>query len=124
LRFLTGDGSTPGSGLGQYAIGIFSATDTTATFKLVGNESSQLNAFQLRDITPAPPRITVARLGTNVTLSWPAAYTGWTLQVQTNAGSIGISANWLNVPGTAFANTNVITISPATPPAFYRLKEP
>ena len=125
LHFLTGNGSTRGTGMGQYAIGTFTATSPDLTFNLIGNESYQLNAFQLRDLTPtATPLITVSMAGTNVTLSWPAAYIGWTLQVQTNISSTGIPANWVNVPGTASSNSKVVSINPAAPPMLYRLREP
>jgi hypothetical protein len=124
LHYLTGDGFTPGSGRGEYVIGTFNAATSNATFHLKGNESSQINAFQLRDLTPAPPRISAALAGSNVTLSWPAAYAGWSLQVQTNMASPTVATNWMYVPGTGFESTNVITIHPANPPAFFRLREP
>ena len=42
-------------GVGQYAIGTFTASGTTETFTLVGNNSTQINALQLRDISGCAP---------------------------------------------------------------------
>jgi len=39
------------AGLGQFAIGTFTATATTQPFTLFGNASTQLNAIQLRDVS-------------------------------------------------------------------------
>jgi autotransporter-associated beta strand protein len=49
------------SGSGTYVIGSFTASATTQTFTLVpggSNPSVQINALQLRDLTPAAPSIT------------------------------------------------------------------
>ena len=51
LHYLTGDGVNAGSGTGQYVIGTFTAAENSVSFNLTGNQISQLNAFQLRDIT-------------------------------------------------------------------------
>jgi len=120
LKYLSGDGTTPGSGSGQSAIGRFTASAPNISFLLSGNESSQLNAFQLRDITVPPARISASMAGTNVVLSWPAAYIGWTLQARTNTQSF---TNWKDLPGTELTNSQMITVSPSNPPAFYRLRE-
>ena len=54
LQYLTGDGVNAGSGTGQYVIGTFTAAESSVSFNLTGNQISQLNAFQLRDITAQP----------------------------------------------------------------------
>jgi autotransporter-associated beta strand protein len=50
LSYLTGNGSAT-SGKGQYAIGRFTANATSQTINISSNESTQMNAIQLRDIT-------------------------------------------------------------------------
>jgi hypothetical protein len=65
--------------------------------------------------------------GTNLTLTWPAGHTGWTLLSQTNYLHMGISVNtndWMRVPGSSMTNRVVIPILPNTPGAYYRLVFP
>ncbi len=54
-----------------------------------------------------------------ITLSWPADHTGWTLQTQTNAIDKGLSATWYDVAGSAATNQVTIPINPANPTVFY-----
>jgi fibronectin-binding autotransporter adhesin len=72
-------------------------------------------------INPNPPIMGFTVSGNVLTLSWPTN-SGWTLQQQTNSLSIGLGTNWVDVPGsTSIISTN-ITIDPAKPTVFYRLK--
>lgn len=71
-----------------------------------------------------PTNISFSVSGSTLTLSWPADHTGWILQAQTNSLGAGLSTNWVDVAGSAANNTNVITISPANPTVFYRLRYP
>ena len=59
--------------------------------------------------------------GGNLNLSWPADHIGWSLQVQTNSLSIGVSANWVTLAGYETTNSATVPISPANPAVFYRL---
>jgi hypothetical protein len=61
---------------------------------------------------------------TNVNLSWPADHTGWRLQVQTNALSVGLSTNWVDVPNTATVNSVTNVINPVNGAVFYRMVYP
>ncbi len=60
--------------------------------------------------------------GNKLTLHWPADHTGWTLQSQTNSLSTGLSATWSDVSGSTTTNQIIMTINPANPAVFYRLK--
>jgi len=128
LLYLTGDGADPASGTGQFVVGAFTATGTSVTFNLTGNQSSQLNAFQLRDITlPGPPQLTWSVSATVLTLSWPADYLGWTLMMQTNRLEQGISArpnDWMRIAGTAATNQFTTPLTGTSPTEFYRLVYP
>jgi hypothetical protein len=62
--------------------------------------------------------------GTNLTLSWPSNYLGWTLQEQTNSLNVGLNANWVNLAGSANVTSTNMLISPANPTAFFRLSPP
>ena len=59
--------------------------------------------------------------GTTLTLSWPTN-SGWTLQMQANSLSVGVSNNWVDVPGSTTITTTNIVVNPALPTVFYRLK--
>jgi hypothetical protein len=62
--------------------------------------------------------------GGSFTLSWPAAYTGWLLQAQTNAPDVGLSTNWFTVPGSDAGNQIRVPIDPTSGSVFYRLISP
>jgi autotransporter-associated beta strand protein len=64
---------------------------------------------------------------TNLTLSWPADHTGWTLMQQTNHLNLGISMNtndWMRLPGSSTTNSVAIPILPNMPGGYYRLVYP
>jgi hypothetical protein len=60
----------------------------------------------------------------SLTLSWPIAYTGWFLQVQSNAPDAGLGTNWFTVPGSDANNQITVPIDPASGSVFYRLISP
>jgi hypothetical protein len=71
-------------------------------------------------------RITNRVSGSSLSLSWPADQ-GWTLEVQTNHLSGGVSSNtndWLRISGSTGINSTNIIINPANPTEFYRLVWP
>jgi fibronectin-binding autotransporter adhesin len=71
-----------------------------------------------------PTNITARVSGITLTLTWPADHLGWILQSQTNNLSVGLTTNWMDMAGSGASNTNVITIIPANPTAFFRLRSP
>jgi hypothetical protein len=73
-------------------------------------------------VNPTPTSIVTSRSGNQLTLSWPADHTGWSLQTQTNSRSVGLSGTWFEVVGSTGTNQVTVTISPANPTVFYRLK--
>ncbi|HOB33189.1 MAG TPA: hypothetical protein PKH32_09965, partial [Verrucomicrobiota bacterium] len=92
-------------------------TDTVA----VDGRITVLTATPALDTTPTNVTATVS--GGSVTLSWPSSHIGWSLQVQTNALSTGLSNNWTTL---GFENTNSVElpIDPANPAVFFRLALP
>ena len=63
--------------------------------------------------------------GSTLTLSWPIDHLGWTLQVQTNARSIGLTLptnTWFDVSGSTATNQVDLPVNKADPTVFYRLK--
>jgi len=71
------------------------------------------------NFVPAPA-ITPVASGNTLQLSWPANYTGWTLQAQTNAPGDGISTNWSIVSGSTTTN-RFSTFLDTTRSIFFRL---
>ncbi len=78
----------------------------------------------LRVLSTTTPTLASATSGGIHTLSWPADHAGWRLQVQTNALSIGLSTNWVNVSGAVITNQITFTVDPDVGCAFYRLVFP
>ena len=99
-------------------------TDPTGTTSYIWTNNLASNGtitLTSGGLPPAVPPIAVSISGKTLTLSWGA--TGYTLQMQTNSLSVGISTNWVSVPGsTSLTGTN-ITINPSTPSAFFRLTQ-
>jgi autotransporter-associated beta strand protein len=76
-------------------------------------------------IPSTPTNIVSSVSGGNLTLSWPANYTGWSLLTQTNNLNQGVSSNtndWMVVPGSTTTNQIIIPINPSTPAGFYRMR--
>jgi hypothetical protein len=71
-----------------------------------------------------PTNITSSVSGSTLTISWPATHLGWILQSQTNALNIGLGTNWQDIAGTASVTSTNLSIAPATPSSFYRLRHP
>ncbi len=73
-------------------------------------------------VNPNPRNIVFGASGTNLTLSWPADHTGWTLQAQTNPAGQGLGTNWVNVSGSTGTNQIIGPIVPTNGSVFFRLK--
>ena len=80
------------------------------------------NLFALvNPVNTSPTKIAFSLSQGQLTLSWPADHTGWTLQSQTDSLSAGLGATWVNVSGSAATNKVVIPVSQAGGCVFYRL---
>jgi len=62
--------------------------------------------------------------GGTLSLSWSGTHLGWILQNQTSALGLGLGTNWVDVPGTAGVTATNITLNPASPTVFFRLRHP
>jgi fibronectin-binding autotransporter adhesin len=65
------------------------------------------------------PAVSTAVSGSTLTLSWPAAYSGW--EVQSNMVGLAFSTNWFTVPNTGGSTSYPITFNSAKTNVFYRL---
>jgi len=71
------------------------------------------------------PPLLAATTGENrVDVSWPATYTGWQLQTQTDSLSTGPGTNWVDLAGSTTTNRVAVTTGPANPFGLYRLVAP
>ena len=71
-------------------------------------------------IPTTPTNLFVSVNGGQINLSWPASYLGWSLQVQTNSLSVGLSTNWFTIPGSSLVtSTNYPFLNGET--AFFRM---
>jgi subtilase family serine protease len=73
-------------------------------------------------VSTSPTNILATVIGNSLILSWPSDHTGWTLQAQTNPPSLGLSTNWVDMPGSTSVSTVTNAIDPANGSVFYRLK--
>ncbi len=68
--------------------------------------------------------ITYSVSGGNLVLNWPVDHTGWRLQTQTNTLAVGLSSNWVDVPGSTNVHTASFPINAANGAVFYRMLYP
>jgi autotransporter-associated beta strand protein len=70
------------------------------------------------------PKISFSTSSGHISITWPAGYEGWVLQVQTNSLAVGLSTNWVDVTGTGGVTSTNIPVNTTTPTTFYRLRQP
>jgi fibronectin-binding autotransporter adhesin len=107
----------PVSGGGAIAVGGGGAT--------WNNNLAVDGTIQVASVVPTTPTTITATPGAGtLDLNWPVSHLGWVLQTQTNALTVGIAANWVDVPGSANVTSVSIAINPANPTVFFRLRYP
>jgi fibronectin-binding autotransporter adhesin len=87
---------------------------------LAWNTNTLATDGTLRIVSTSPVPIANTTSGNLLTLSWPADYTGWRLQAQTN----NLGTNWFNVPNSIATNRMTFTINRTLRSVFYRLVYP
>ncbi len=71
-------------------------------------------------IPTTPTNLLASVNGGQINLSWPTNYLGWSLQMQTNSLSIGLSTNWVTIPGSSLmTSTNYPLLNGGA--AFFRM---
>ena len=71
-------------------------------------------------VNTTPTNLMVSISGNQLTLGWPADYTGW--ELQTNAVNVANPADWFTYPGSSVTNQVTVTIDPAKTNVYYRLR--
>ncbi|HEX3624284.1 MAG TPA: autotransporter-associated beta strand repeat-containing protein, partial [Verrucomicrobiae bacterium] len=74
-------------------------------------------------INPLPGTIGINVSGSALNLVWPTN-AGWLLQAQTNSVHVGISTNWVTLPGSDSITNMSVPMNPANGATFYRLIYP
>lgn len=120
-----------GGGVGQFALGTFTATGTNQSFTIDGSATSQINALQVRDLTPSsPPQFTGVQLvGTNLVFSGvsgnPSGAQFYVLSATNLATPL---SNWTPVATNFFGSGGSCNVTNPfdrqTPQIFFRLRLP
>ena len=87
-------------------------------------EAQLVATYATLSVATNPTNITSTLVGSTLHLAWPADHTGWTLEAQTNALTIGLSTNWVRIPGSRASNQLSVPIVPGNGSVFYRLVYP
>jgi autotransporter-associated beta strand protein len=87
---------------------------------LAWNTANLTNGI-LSVVQTTPTNLVWSVSGTNLNFSWPAGYTGWRLQVQTNSLTAGLGTNWVDVFGSSQTNNVALPVDAADGNVFYRL---
>lgn len=117
------------------AFKLFSAGSSSGNFSsIIGNPGAG-QAFRFNPangvlsvvsttLPTTPTNLTFKASSTTLTVNWPASYTGWVLQAQTNPIWLGMtSSNWLDVTGSGSTDSMTFAISP-TNNVFFRMRQP
>jgi len=91
---------------GSYA-GSFSSVVSQTPGQIVTWDISKLavnGTVKVLTATATQVAIEAVVSGGNINLSWPASQIGWQLQEQTNSLTVGLSTNWVVVPGSTVTN--------------------
>jgi len=86
--------------------------------------AAKMEASAQPAVNPTPPWLTNVVSGSNLLLSWSSDHIGWKLQVQTNAPSVGLRANWFTITNSSTTNRWTLPIDPANGSVFSRLVYP
>ena len=98
---------------------IGTAPANAANFSIVTTNSQVLLHFNA-----TVPNIIASVTGGNLILSWPANYTGWLLQSQTNSLAVGLRTNWNTVSSSAQTNQFTVPMNATNGSVFFRLLRP
>ncbi len=106
---------------------ILPETDSTGTATYVWDDQIAVNGTitlvsgGLPPVDNTPTNIVASVAGGVMTLTWPESHIGWTLQVQTNSLSVGLSNNWVDVVESVATNRVDLPIDNANGAVFFRL---
>ena len=113
------------------AFSLFSASSVSAAFTATNLPSLDagltwnFNGRILKvmgNVDPTPTNIVYGVSGSILTLTWPGSHLGW--YAQSNSVNVASPSSWFDIAGSQTVTNLSITISPALPQVFYRLRYP
>ncbi|HWX19002.1 MAG TPA: LamG-like jellyroll fold domain-containing protein [Candidatus Binatia bacterium] len=90
---------------------------------LAGQSGNSAEA-SARPVSFTRPQISFVSTASQVQLTWPVDHTGYRLQAQTNAPGVGLTTNWVAVPGSTTNNTLTFPLDGTQGSVFFRLVYP
>lgn len=103
------------------------AVPNVVTVRVTGSTTNNYAVTVTRQPSQVATNLVRSLAGDQLTLNWPVSHTGWTLQTQTNSRAVGLVAAsnaWFTVVGSTGTNAATMTVSPADPTVFFRLRSP
>jgi polygalacturonase len=125
--------AAPGFGAGLYTLFTYTGSEsgsialgnTPANFNYaLTNSTGKIQLLVSTGPSLAPVNLGFQESGGQLELTWPADHIGWSLEIQTNQTSVGLSTNWVVVPGSASVNQVFLPVSAANGCVFVRLAYP
>lgn len=110
-----------GSPVAPTNVGSYQVMAVVADSSYTGGATNTLVISQA--FPTAATNLTYLVIGGSLQLQWPPNYIGWILQSQTNALPLGISTNWVDVPGSSLTNQWFTPLN-QFPTVFFRLRFP
>ncbi len=99
-------------------IGSYSVVGTIVDNNYFGSATNTLTVVS--GISMTPTNISTTFSGGQLTIAWPSDHLGWILQSNLDVGT----TNWSDIPGSSTNVQQVITVDPAIPTVFFRLRSP
>ena len=98
---------------------LFRSTDGLNWSQLITDSTMNFTALAFGAASGGPPALTIGRSGTNDVMSWPATFTGYTLQTSPLLNP----SSWQNVVQSPVTNNGIITVTipMAGSQGYYRL---
>ncbi len=109
---------------GNYSGSFSRISPTTPGAGLVWNTNTLATDGIIRVFATTNGPLTVQLTNNQLAVSWPTINTGWLLQTQTNAPGVGLTTNWITIPGSVVTNAMTFSVDPAAGSVFYRLASP
>jgi hypothetical protein len=91
---------------------------------ILGDQSSYSAEAVVQPVSLSSVQLNCSMAGNGIQFTWPTDHTGWQLQVQTNSVNIGLSTNWVTMPGSTATNLFSIPLNLANGSVFFRLVSP
>lgn len=108
-----------GTRSGTFASVLSATPGQTATWDTSGLTVD--GTIKVASAVATPVVLTPTVSGGNYQLAWPLNQLGWELQTQANPLGVGLSDNWVAVPGSTLTNSVSLPVDPTKGAVFFRL---